>query len=200
MGYRTQYGGELTISPPLTELEHDRLLRLLQADNPRTKDVFATIGVPTDEDYVVLGGLLKETGPDPLYCWSLEPDKLAAPGETVSRGYQVADVLTFLHAWLKANGHELAGELGWSGDQNEDTGTVYVDPVHGVEAVEDVHDNPGPSWWTPTVAQRLQYVIEDWRHEVANGDTQLGYTEWVEHQLESARSNPMGVASAENES
>ena len=25
------------------------------------------------------------------------------------------------------------------------------------------------------------FPIEDWKHEVANGDTVLGYTEWCEH-------------------
>jgi len=29
------------------------------------------------------------------------------------------------------------------------------------------------------------YPIEDWRYDVANGDTKLGYKEWVEHNVES---------------
>ena len=29
-----------------------------------------------------------------------------------------------------------------------------------------------------------QYPPEDWRNEVANDDTRLGYREWVEHQIE----------------
>lgn len=28
------------------------------------------------------------------------------------------------------------------------------------------------------------YPITDWRYEVANGDTTLGYREWCEHKLE----------------
>jgi hypothetical protein len=32
-----------------------------------------------------------------------------------------------------------------------------------------------------------QYPLEDWRNEVANNDTRLGYREWVEHQLERHR-------------
>lgn len=29
--------------------------------------------------------------------------------------------------------------------------------------------------------------LEDWKHEVANDDTKLGYEEWLEHKLEAAR-------------
>lgn len=29
------------------------------------------------------------------------------------------------------------------------------------------------------------YPISDWKYDVANGDTRLGYTEWVEHNKES---------------
>lgn len=28
----------------------------------------------------------------------------------------------------------------------------------------------------------LEFPAEDWRYEVANGDTRLGYREWVQHQ------------------
>lgn len=28
------------------------------------------------------------------------------------------------------------------------------------------------------------YPVSDWKYEVANGDTLLGYAEWVEHQKE----------------
>ena len=30
-----------------------------------------------------------------------------------------------------------------------------------------------------------KYSMEDWRYEVQNGDTSLGYDEWVDHQRES---------------
>jgi hypothetical protein len=29
------------------------------------------------------------------------------------------------------------------------------------------------------------YPVEDWKYEVANDDTILGYDEWVQHQIES---------------
>jgi hypothetical protein len=34
------------------------------------------------------------------------------------------------------------------------------------------------------------YPIEDWRYDVANGDTKLGYKEWVEHNIESHQEEP----------
>jgi hypothetical protein len=28
------------------------------------------------------------------------------------------------------------------------------------------------------------YTVSDWQYEVANGDTKLGYDEWLEHRIE----------------
>ena len=33
----------------------------------------------------------------------------------------------------------------------------------------------------------LEYPLEDWRFEVANGDTYLGHKEWVNHKIESGK-------------
>ena len=30
-----------------------------------------------------------------------------------------------------------------------------------------------------------QWPVDDWIQDVSNGDTRLGYAEWVQHQLES---------------
>jgi len=29
-----------------------------------------------------------------------------------------------------------------------------------------------------------KHPVSDWKYEVSNGDTKLGYAEWLEHQLE----------------
>jgi hypothetical protein len=34
---------------------------------------------------------------------------------------------------------------------------------------------------------REKFPVADWRYEVANGDTVLGYEEWLLHQLEAER-------------
>ncbi len=31
-----------------------------------------------------------------------------------------------------------------------------------------------------------EWPLEDWKHDVSNGDTRFGYWEWVNHQRESA--------------
>ncbi len=43
----------------------------------------------------------------------------------------------------------------------------------------DLHLNAEPE------ADDIKYPRSDWQYEVAGGDTQLGYREWVEHQRES---------------
>ena len=35
-----------------------------------------------------------------------------------------------------------------------------------------------------------EFPSEDWKYEVANGDTRLGYGEWVEHQRDAKRVMP----------
>jgi hypothetical protein len=49
-------------------------------------------------------------------------------------------------------------------------------PVHD-EAVKD-HN------WDDETGDHSTYGTLDWRQEVANGDTKLGYVEWVNHQIE----------------
>jgi hypothetical protein len=40
---------------------------------------------------------------------------------------------------------------------------------------------------TDTRMEDQQYGWDDWKYEVRNGDTRLGYWEWVEHKVECAR-------------
>lgn len=35
--------------------------------------------------------------------------------------------------------------------------------------------------------QHPQFTREDWQHEAGNGDTYLGYLEWLAHKVESAK-------------
>lgn len=37
------------------------------------------------------------------------------------------------------------------------------------------------------------FPVEDWRHEVMNGDTKLGYAEWVQHRAEAESLSPAPV-------
>ena len=44
----------------------------------------------------------------------------------------------------------------------------------------------GPGHW----AERPGHPSEDWKYEVANGDTRLGYREWARAREESESENP----------
>ncbi len=35
--------------------------------------------------------------------------------------------------------------------------------------------------------QKLEFPVEDWQHDVANGYTILGYQEWLTHKIESKK-------------
>ncbi len=53
----------------------------------------------------------------------------------------------------------------------------------GTKAVEDLETGDeilSPSHWE----NNSDYPVEDWRAEVANNDTRLGYLEWIEHRKE----------------
>ncbi len=41
-----------------------------------------------------------------------------------------------------------------------------------------------------TEAPSEMFPVSDWQYEVANGDTKLGYDEWLEHRIESEEESP----------
>ncbi len=47
--------------------------------------------------------------------------------------------------------------------------------------IKEVRDARKNDFWS----EYEEYPIEDWKNEVANGDTRNGYWEWVEAQIES---------------
>lgn len=143
MGYYTRYNGSLAIEPILTVQERDRLAQLVGIELSHAKDVFNPVTPPTAED----AALLKSEGvsSDSLWAWAIELNQLICPEDDV-KGYSTVEGLSLAHKWLKDKGHTLNGEISWAGESNDDSGTIYVDPEHGVEAVSDVRENPGPSW------------------------------------------------------
>lgn len=50
-----------------------------------------------------------------------------------------------------------------------------------LRSLEDCRTPPAENPWT----EDPEYPKEDWEYEVANGDTRLGYQDWVSHQRES---------------
>lgn len=46
------------------------------------------------------------------------------------------------------------------------------------EIIGDIIDNNGGYW---SEGGHPDYPVEDWQFEVTNGDTRMGYWEWVAH-------------------
>lgn len=53
----------------------------------------------------------------------------------------------------------------------------YFDGWDKDEVLPDAGENSRSHWDIP------EYPVEDWRREVNNDDTRLGYLEWVDHQM-----------------
>jgi hypothetical protein len=52
--------------------------------------------------------------------------------------------------------------------------------AEGYTSGEIIQESDGVSHWDEIPG----YPVEDWRYEVMNDDTRLGYSEWVENQRE----------------
>jgi hypothetical protein len=61
-----------------------------------------------------------------------------------------------------------------------------------VDEAPEEHDDEEPMVY---VVLRWEHPEEDWQHEVANGDTRLGYQEWREHQIEAGRYEKINAGS-----
>lgn len=49
------------------------------------------------------------------------------------------------------------------------------------------------------IEENAFFPIADWKYEVANGDTYLGYQEWVAHRCEAeGHELPRGISTAES--
>jgi len=42
-----------------------------------------------------------------------------------------------------------------------------------------------------TTTENDKYPVSDWQYEVSNGDTRLGYEEWLSHKLDSEEENDL---------
>lgn len=69
-------------------------------------------------------------------------------------------------------------------DIDPDTGRPY--PGYSSPSLDttfhDIEMNVGES---EDYLENPHYPLKDWQYEVANGDTRLGYSDWVEAKLES---------------
>ena len=84
---------------------------------------------------------------------------------------------------------ESGGMIGLDGSfLGQDAGTVYS-PYDKNVVIVIPGDESATRYEVESDGSHLtddeKYPAEDWRHDAANGDTRLGYKEWVEHQKES---------------
>ena len=150
MGYYTYYAGSFEINPILTKAEYHRLAQVVDFWNSEkiktaaASDVFAPGLTPlTDDDRKFMASGLATP-----CTFNLHPDKIEDVEEQV-KGYQNEEGLRIAALWLDSNGHHLTGSVEWSGESNDDSGTIFAGVVDGhncLEFVQDVKTNEGPSW------------------------------------------------------
>lgn len=54
-----------------------------------------------------------------------------------------------------------------------------------IELHDDIDESYLESW-----ESHATFTMEDWRNEVAEGNTRMGYIEWLSHKLEAESNNP----------
>jgi len=59
----------------------------------------------------------------------------------------------------------------------------YIDHTFSVDRYASHSGGEQKSVWD----EDAEYPMKDWRYEVSNGDTVLGYQDWVKHQREANR-------------
>lgn len=81
----------------------------------------------------------------------------------------------------------ICGRCGWTGQMHFDMTTNGLCWRFRPETTHELAQRirGGDPWQH----EHPDYPKSDWRHEVANDDTLLGYWEWVEHQIESYETN-----------
>lgn len=81
----------------------------------------------------------------------------------------------------------------WANDLNDDIFNELTHHVGLVLGTPGACASPAPEvWWpgqnldTPLATVRMEHRYADWQNEVANGDTMLGFRDWLEHEQEAA--------------
>lgn len=118
-------------------------------------------------------------------------DEWAARKETVGNNCELT--MTFEGAFYHVYNHpsnpassklmweflELVKRHGYYAEQGY-AWSLHFYPVPVVVPIQEVHEPERDPW-----GEDPEYPRKDWKHEVANDDTQLGYWDWVKHKKES---------------
>ncbi len=123
-----------------------------------------------------------------IYPCMKTPEILAALAlQRVSKIY-VSDVVATIHF---ESGEQINIDARGDGSSHIDV-RLYKPGVQPIVDLVGVN-LPGPfeavadGWNAPEVVENSDFPFSDWQYEVANGDTRLGYADWLEGRLESQR-------------
>ena len=172
MGYTTDFSGQLTIEPPLTQEQVQyinkfsdtrRMKRdpdkLAHMPDPIREAVSLPLGV--DGGYYV--GSTRQFGQDrdavieynfppagqpSLWCqWVVSKDGSVLEWDEGEKFYEYVAWLRYLieHFFSKWE-RTLEGKIFWQGEESDDRGIIWVHKDGSVEEVFDELTNPGPSW------------------------------------------------------
>lgn len=132
MSYHTYFDGRFTVTPILT------------AEQVSTLKTFADTRHCSPNDYN------DHEGFPSLWCeWRPSDDGTTIHAEDLEDAsfWNYEEWLIYLiDHFLAVWGCALNGSVRWEGEENDDTGTIYVRNNH-VKAVKDSHSNSKPSWF-----------------------------------------------------
>lgn len=131
MGYDTNFTGQFDLDKPLTH-EHASYLNNIASQGG---------------DMEPPAGSIIDDNEPAAYCdWVPTEDGTGIEWNGAEKFGDYVDWIEYLIShFLKPWGYVLNGQISWSGDDSEDSGTIYVQN-NKVEAVFDEVLNPGPSW------------------------------------------------------
>lgn len=147
MGYDIYWNSDAQITPPLTDQHLTELKYIVLDEDPRKQDVFAQVSFSRDVEDMhqrFHGPMIGDT-----LTWELGAERDSLPDLAEPTRWYVDDAVAafryLIENFFKPRRYTLDGDLDWSGDASEDRGVVYIGGDK-VEPVEDIIDNPGPSW------------------------------------------------------
>lgn len=135
-----------------------------------------------------------------LWCqWIPGPDGDTIIWDGGEKFYSYVEWLRYLiDHFLKPWGYVLNGEVQWQGEESSDNGTIFV-KENGVWTSLDVpvpenraiaastvilHDTVLEMMAADHESEHKDFPRSDWQYEAKQGNTSLGYWEWLSHRLE----------------
>jgi hypothetical protein len=153
MGYHVFYNGRIDITPPLT-VDDARIFQTIINPERQDKNIFNTDtsaetirqAIEDENDYLS------------SFPLDLKDDRATLEDTGNEERNGCAEWLTSLiQHFFAPRGYVLDGDITWAGDNIDDRGAIYI-KANQLEAVDDVIDNPGPSWERNPAADAAELV------------------------------------------